>query len=135
MNLPGGQRILVVDDDPGIRRLLLIFLTRRGFQVLQARDGREALAEMRAGNVDLVIMDLMMPRISGLEVLGQRLADPSLLRIPMIVVTANNNREVSAGLLDKHVYAVIVKPFDLNVLLTAVTACLDHPRAPERIAA
>jgi len=135
MNLPGSRRILVVDDDPGIRRLLVIFLRRRGFQLLEARDGGEALAEMRAGDVDLVIMDLMMPGVSGFDVLRERAGDPSLLRIPMIVVTANNNRGVSDGLLGQHVYAVIGKPFDLNVLLTTVAACLEQPRAPVLAAA
>ena len=135
MNLPGGRRILVVDDDAGIRRLLVVFLRRRGFQLLEARDGREALAEMRAGNLDLVIMDLMMPGVSGLDVLRERAGDASLLRIPIIVVTANNNRGVSDDLLDKRVYAVIGKPFDLNALLTTVAACLESPRAPVLAAA
>ena len=53
----------------------------------------------------------------------------------MIVVTANNNRGASDGLLGQHVYAVIGKPFDLNVLLTTVAACLEHPRAPVLAAA
>jgi CheY-like chemotaxis protein len=135
MNLPGSRRILVVDDDPGIRRLLVIFLSRQGFQLLEACDGGEALAEMHAGNVDLVIMDLMMPGVSGFDVLRARAADSSLLRIPMIVVTANNNRALSDELLDKCVYAVIGKPFDLNVLLTTVAACLARPRAPVLAAA
>ena len=135
MSLPGGRCILVVDDDPGIRRLLVIFLRRRGFQLLEAVDGREALAEMRAGNSVRVIMDLMMPGVSGLDVLRERAADPSLLRIPMIVVSANNNRAVSDDLLDKDVYAVIGKPFDLNALLTTVAACLEHPPTPVLIAA
>jgi len=119
-----------VDDDPAIRRLLVIFLGLRGFELLEARDGTEALAEMRAGNVDLVIMDLMMPGVSGLDVLRERAADPTLLQIPMIVVTATDKRAVSDDLLGKSVYALIAKPFDLNVLLATVAACLEHPRAP-----
>ena len=135
MDLPGSRCILVVDDDPGIRRLLVTFLKRRGFQLLEACDGREALAGMRAGNIDLVIMDLMMPGVSGLDVLRERAADPALLRIPMIVVTANSNLGESDGLLNEHVYAVIGKPFDLNKLLTTVTACLGNPRSPVLAAA
>ncbi len=134
MGLPASRCILIADDDPGIRRLLRIFLQRRGFHLLEARDGREALEAMSAGNVDLVIMDLMMPEVSGWEVLRARAADPSLQRIPMIVVTANNSRQVTDNLLDKHVYAVVGKPFDLNALLTTVSACLD-PHAPVLAAA
>ena len=135
MNLPSRRCILVVDDDSGIRRLLVTFLGRRGFELLEARDGKEALAEMRAGSVDLVIMDLMMPRVSGLDVLRERAGDASLLQIPMIVVTANSNRGVSDDLLDKHVYAVIEKPFDLDALLTTVAACIEYPRPPVLVAA
>ena len=81
--------------------MLVTCLRRRGFQLLEARNGREALAEMRAGNADLVVMDLMMPEVSGWEVLRERVADPSLRRIPMIVVTANNSCEVTADVLAK----------------------------------
>jgi CheY-like chemotaxis protein len=135
MDLPAGRRILIVDDDPGIRHLLVTFLRRGGFHLLEARDGREALAEMRAGSVDLVIMDLMMPEVSGWDVLRERAGDPALQRIPMIVVTANNNRQVTDDLRDKHVAAVIGKPFDLDALLAAVAACLENPRAPVLAAA
>jgi CheY-like chemotaxis protein len=134
MNPAGNRRILIVDDDPGIRRLLVIFLRRRGFQMLEARDGREALSEMRTGNVDLVLMDLMMPEVTGWDVLRERAADPSLQRIPMIVVTANDGGLRMDALLD-NVYAVLGKPFDLNVLLTTVAGCLEHPRAPVLVAA
>jgi CheY-like chemotaxis protein len=130
MDLPHNRSVLIVDDDPGIRLLLVTFLGRRGFRVLEARNGREALAAMRAGHADLVVMDLMMPEVSGWDVLWERAADPSLQRIPMIVVTANNNRDVTVDLLARNVYAVIGKPFDLDALLTAVTACLDHPHIP-----
>lgn len=135
MDLPGNRCVLVVDDDPGIRLLLTTFLRRRGFRSLEASNGREALAEMRAGKADLVVMDLMMPEVSGWDVLRERAADPSLQRIPMIVVTGNNSREVTADILDKRVYAVVGKPFDLAALLKTVTACLEHPDVPAVIAA
>jgi CheY-like chemotaxis protein len=135
MDLPRNRCVLIVDDDPGIRLLLVTFLRRRGFRLLEARNGREALAGMRAGNADLVVMDLMMPEVSGWDVLRERAADPSLLQIPMIVVTANNSREVTADLLDKDVYAVLGKPFDLDALLTAVTTCLEEPDVPTLAAA
>src|SRR5438094_6640705 len=112
MDLPRNRCILVVDDDRGIRLLIVAFLRRRGFRLLEARDGNEALAAMRAGGADLVIMDLMMPHVSGWDVLRERAADPALLRIPMIVVTAANIREVTADLADKDVHAVVGKPFD-----------------------
>ena len=125
-----NRRILVVDDDSGIRLLLTTYLRSRGFQLLEAPDGREALTAMRAGGVDLVIMDLMMPVVSGMDVLRERTDDPALLKIPVIIISANNKCEESAGILDQSVWAVVSKPFDLETLLTTVTACLEHFNAP-----
>jgi CheY-like chemotaxis protein len=130
MDLPGNRRVLIVDDDQGIRLLLVTFLRRRGFQLLEARNGREALVKMRAGTADLVIMDLMMPEVSGWDVLRERAADPVLQRVPMIVVTANSSRALTADLSAYRVFAVLGKPFDLDALLETVTSCLDHPGLP-----
>jgi DNA-binding response OmpR family regulator len=129
------SRVLIVDDDTGIRLLLTTFLRRHGFQTLQARNGREALDEMRAGNADLVIMDLMMPDVTGWDVLRERGRDLSLLRIPVIVLTAMNRNQVTADVAGKRVSAVVGKPFDLDTLLAAVTASLDHTDLPAPLAA
>src|SRR6266498_3391280 len=101
MNTSQNHCVLVVDDDPGIRLLLLTFLRFRGFRLLEACNGREALAAMRTGKADVVVMDLMMPEVSGWDVLRERAADPSLMAIPMIVVTADNSRLVTDDLRDK----------------------------------
>jgi CheY-like chemotaxis protein len=90
---------------------------------------------MHAGNIDLVVMDLMMPGVSGMDVLRERAADPALLHIPMIVISANDRPQAKADVFDKHVWAVITKPFDLDVLLKAVTTCLEHTNIPAPIAA
>ena len=135
MDLPRNRCVLIVDDDSSIRSLLVAILRRAGYRMLEARNGREALAEMRTGNTDLVIMDLVMPELSGWDVLHERAADPALLRIPMIVVSASNTVNVPAGMLDKHVYAVIAKPFDVDLVLRTVSACLEHPDAPTLAAA
>ena len=103
--------------------------------MVEARNGREAITQMRTGNTNLVVMDLVMPEFSGWQVLQERVGDPALLQIPIIVVTASNTVQVTAGVRDKHVYAVIAKPFDLDVLLSAVTACLAHPDVPVLAAA
>ncbi len=136
MDVPGNRCILIVDDDPGIRRLLVTFLRWQGYRLLEARNGREALEEMRAGDADLVVLDMMMPEVSGMDVLRAREADPSLQHIPTIVVSANSEHEVAADVFDKHVWAVLAKPFDLEALLSVVTTCLEqHPQIPTPIAA
>jgi CheY-like chemotaxis protein len=131
----GHRRILVVDDDRGIRLLLVTYLRRQGFQLLEACNGREALTEMRAGNADVVLLDLMMPEVSGMDLLRERAADPSLQWIPIIVVPANNRRQVMADVLDMNVRAVLPKPFDLDTLLATVTQCLEDPEIPAPLAA
>jgi CheY-like chemotaxis protein len=131
----GGRRVLIVDDDAGIRLLLVTLLRRSGFQLRQARNGREALEEMRAGNADLVIMDLTMPEVSGWEVLRVRATDPSLLGIPVIVVTAINRNQATADVAGKSVSAVLGKPFDLDTLLALVRTTLDPAGVPAPLAA
>jgi CheY-like chemotaxis protein len=135
MDRPNDRRILIVDDDSGIRLLLVTLLRRRGFRVHEASNGRVALEEMRAGNADLVVMDLMMPEVSGWDVLNERSADAFLQQIPVIIITANNKREVTEQVMGKDVLAVIGKPFDLDVLITAVTMGLEEPPVPAPLAA
>jgi CheY-like chemotaxis protein len=135
MDVPRSLCVLVVDDDSSIRKLLVAVLRREGYRVVEARNGREALTEMSTGNIDLIIMDLVMPEVSGWQVLHERATDPELLRIPVIVVSASNTVKAAAALLDQHVFAVISKPFDLDVLLETVTACLAHPDIPSLAAA
>lgn len=135
LDQPDLRRVLVVDDDSGIRLLLVTFLRCHGFRMLQACNGREALEEMRGGKADLVVMDLMMPEVSGWDVLAQWNGDPSLRRIPVIIVTAGNRRDVIASVAGQPVWAVLGKPFDLDTLLEAVTTGLESRGAPAPLAA
>jgi DNA-binding response OmpR family regulator len=80
--------VLVVDDEPHIRRVLEAMLGKEGFDVLTAEDGEQGLREMAFGGVDLVILDLLMPGAHGLEVLAKIRSDPALGRTPVIILTA-----------------------------------------------
>lgn len=130
-----GRRILIVDDDAGIRLLLVTFLRRHGYQLRQARNGREALAEMRAGNADLMVTDLTMPEVSGWEVLRVRAADRLLSRIPVIVITAINENKAAESVAGRSVSAVLGKPFDLVTLLAAVESSFGQTNIPAPLAA
>jgi CheY-like chemotaxis protein len=132
---PTPRSVLIVDDDASIRLLLTTFLRRSGFQLRQARNGREALAEMRASHIDVVVMDLLMPDVSGWEVLRVRAADPALREIPVIVLTAMNRAQVVVDVAGKGVSDVVGKPFDLDILLMAINASLDLAGVPTPIAA
>jgi DNA-binding response OmpR family regulator len=125
MDQPASRRVLIVDDDSGIRLLLVTFLRYHGFRMLQACNGREALEKMRDDAADLVVLDLMMPEVSGWDVLAERSRDPSLRRIPLIVTTAGNRNEVVDTVAGLCVWAVLGKPFDLDALLASVTTGLE----------
>jgi CheY-like chemotaxis protein len=83
-----ARRVLVVDDDRDIRELLVELFASEGYEVASASDGRRALAEARARRPDVILLDLMMPVMSGWEFREAQLRDPALADIPVVVVTA-----------------------------------------------
>ena len=109
-------RVLVVDDERDIRQAVAEILAGEGYQVAAAGDGEEALAQVRAFHPQLVLLDLMMPGMSGWEFLRAQRGDPELRTIPVIVVSA------VAGVPEPELegQAIIRKPFDLDELITAV---------------
>ena len=115
------KRILVVDDDDAIRALLATVLRRRGLRVEMARNGREAVEMLEEGRYSLVLLDLMMPLMSGYEVLDH-IADQSLSNRPYLLV-------LTAGLEPRRfdtsfVVGTIQKPFDVELLVDTVLGCL-----------
>jgi two-component system alkaline phosphatase synthesis response regulator PhoP len=85
------RRVLAVDDEPSIRRLLEVDLTRAGYQVVTARDGLEALAMARAAPPDLIVLDVMMPGLNGFQVLDSLKEEPATGEIPVIMLTARDD--------------------------------------------
>ena len=122
------QRVLIVDDDPSIRRMLAASLKKEGYQTVDACDGREALEAMRAGQADLVLLDLMMPKVTGWQVLTERAAAPKLRKIPVIVITAERGDGL-AKIPNDGTCALLPKPFELETLQALVKACLEEPFA------
>lgn len=123
-----SESILVVEDDQAIRRLIATALRRRGYSVQEAKNGREALEQMRRGQADLVVLDLMMPEVSGWEVLEERMKNPELQRLPVIIVTANQGPELATAL-QGGICALLPKPFSLEDLETLVKNCLKRAAA------
>lgn len=126
-------RVLIADDDPGIRRLLAVSLEKEGYQTVNACNGREALDAMRDGHVDLLLLDLVMPRVTGWEVLTERAGAPELRKIPVIVITAERGDGVSK-IPDDGTCALLSKPFDLETLLALVKSCLLQAESPRSAA-
>ena len=127
--------ILVVDDDPSIRKMVVAALRRQdsAYTFAEAGNGREALDVMRDQNPDVVVLDLMMPIVSGWEVLRERADDDELRKIPVIVVSANRDPEVATAV-QAGICAFLPKPFDIGALSALVRSCItpttDVP-APE----
>lgn len=121
------SNILVVDDDPTIRRMIVASLKRDGYNFFEAANGKEALEVMHDKEVDLVLLDLMMPFVSGWDVLKEREKDTAMSRIPVVVVSANRGPEV-ADAVNRGVCAYLPKPFDLTALHAIVRSCLESPR-------
>jgi CheY-like chemotaxis protein len=121
------KRILVVDDDAAIRVLLLTILERRGHAVDGAADGAEALDRLKRGTYTMMLLDLMMPRQSGWDVLGEVASWPRERRPIIIVLTAGPEPH----LLDPKIVAGTVrKPFDVEVLTDLISACVRGPGQP-----
>ncbi|MEK6373835.1 MAG: response regulator [Acidobacteriota bacterium] len=120
----GRASVLVVDDDASIRRMMIAALKRSDdYEFLEAGNGREALELMRRDRPSAVVLDLMMPIMSGFDVLQERATDPALRRIPVIIVSANRAPEIASAV-DKGICAFLPKPFDINVLSALVKSCL-----------
>ncbi len=123
MNDP--QRILVVDDEPQIARVLRRGLSARGYEVQTASDGEEALSTFSQWPADLVITDLSMPQMGGLE-LCRRLR--KLSQIPIIVLSVKGEEKTKVEALDAGADDYVTKPFGMDELLARVRATLR--RAP-----
>lgn len=114
------RRILVVDDDPGIRRVLTYNLSAEGFEVDAVEDGHQVLGAIGSFQPDLLILDVMMPGRDGLDVLSDLREQEGTRSIPVILLTAKaTDEEVWAGWQAGADYYV-TKPFDLDEILSFV---------------
>jgi DNA-binding response OmpR family regulator len=118
--------ILIIDDDPGIRGLLTVVLRRRGFECDIAVDGDEAQKKLRSRDYDAILLDLMLPRLNGFEVIRFLKAERRAMLERVIVVTAVAEITLRDFTDQKLVWALLRKPFDLHRLIETVTACVEN---------
>lgn len=117
-------RVLVVDDDSAIRRMIVAALRREGaYTFIEAANGKDALDLMRGEHPDVVVLDLMMPILSGWDVLRERAHDASIRKIPVIIVSANRDPEIATAV-DAGICAFLPKPFDITALSALVRSCI-----------
>ncbi len=122
--------ILVVDDEPYMIRLLQHHIERAGYRLVKATNGREALERIEEDQPDLIIMDVMMPEINGLEVLAQLRKQEQTKHLPVIIMTANAQRFTREQAEAAGVSAFLTKPFSPTQLMTEVRRHLDNPGSP-----
>lgn len=120
------KTVLVIEDERSIREMLAFNLDRAGYAVARAADGREARAAIADAYPDVVLMDWMLPDISGLELTRQLKRDPNTKEIPVIMVTARAEEDDRVSGLDGGADDYIVKPFSPRELLARIRAALRH---------
>jgi adenylate cyclase len=122
MNRPA--RILVVDDNEVGRDIVVTRLQLNGYETLEAADGKHALATARQSTPDLILLDVMMPEIDGIEVCRQLKSDPELPFIPVILVTAKTQTDDVVTGLDAGADEYLTKPIDQTALIARVRSAL-----------
>ena len=121
-------RVLVVDDDRDIRDLVTFKLEQAGYEVRQAEDGLQALEAVREWAPDLVVLDVMMPGLSGVDVTRELRADPATAGTPVILLTAKaQEADVETGFVSG-ADDYVVKPFSPRELVSRVQAVLARSR-------
>ena len=124
-----AREVLVVEDEPDIRRLVVLHLERDGFRCRTAATGSDALREVKAAVPDLVILDLMLPGVDGLEVCRRLRRDPSTASVPIIMLTAKSDEVDRIVGLEVGADDYVGKPFSPKELVARVRAVLRraHP--------
>lgn len=121
-------RVLVVDDDAGVREGLTDVLTRGGFEVVLAENGREGLERLRAHRPDVVLLDLAMPVMTGQDFIMESRYHSLFASTPIVVMTARGN---GGAALPLDADAVILKPFDADTILHVVNHFAARVHGPD----
>ncbi len=120
--LPEKKQVLIVDDEPNLRKILAAQLSRDGYDVHTAEDGREGLALLRDNHIDLVITDLKMPKIDGMTLLKEALReDPDL---PVVMITAHGTIDTAVEALKSGAFDYLTKPFEKDEVRRIVAKAL-----------
>ena len=122
MNVQGTQprRVLVVDDDPRLLHIVAMFLGIEGFEVITAENGEQGLALLQSKPPDLVILDVMMPGLDGLDVCRQIRSSPATAQTPVLMFTALSGDDDFARAKEAGATDMITKPFNLVSLGSVV---------------
>jgi CheY-like chemotaxis protein/anti-sigma regulatory factor (Ser/Thr protein kinase) len=124
--VPGAKRILIVDDDQDVHQFLLVALKDRDYHVESAYDGLEGLNRIREAHWDLVITDVIMPLMDGLELLAQ--VHRIRAEMPVVVMTVDSTAEKIVAAIREHAFSWLQKPFTKQAVIDLVESALGEPR-------
>ena len=122
------DNILIVDDDPGIRRLLVDYLERNGFTALSARDGREMWQLLERHTIDLIVLDLMLPDTDGLTLCRDLRGKPPTAAMPVLMLTARGEETDRIIGIEMGADDYLIKPFNPRELLARIKTILRRTR-------
>src|SRR5579863_4361099 len=108
--LPERKQVLIVDDEPNLRKILSAQLSRDGYEVMTAEDGEQGLAMLKDHHIDLVITDLKMPKVDGMMLLRKALEDDPAL--PVVLITAHGTIDTAVEALKSGAFDFVTKPLD-----------------------
>ncbi|HLB18461.1 MAG TPA: response regulator transcription factor [Gaiellaceae bacterium] len=128
--MPDPSTILLVDDEDSVQKLLAYPLEREGYRVVQARDGEEALRRFAAERIDLVVLDIMLPKLDGLEVCKQLRAESE---VPIIMLTARDDELDKVLGLELGADDYITKPFSIREFRSRVRALLRRASVSRQV--
>ncbi len=131
----GGWRVLIADDNPTNRFVAEKLMAIAGCEAVSVEDGDEAVAAMKANHFDLVLMDIRMPRMGGIEALRLIRADPTIAQTPVIALTANADPQDALAYMAQCMDAVVEKPIKPELLFAAMERVIDNRRATISVAA
>ena len=127
---PAMKRVLIIEDDRDIVELVRYNLTNEGYQVVSAQDGTSGLAMIKKSAPDLLLLDLMLPKLSGLEVCREIRRDASLNRLPILMLTARGDEADRVVGLEMGADDYVTKPFSPRELAARVKALLRRAEPP-----
>ncbi len=128
-------RVLAVDDDPSLLEMVRLGLETEGLEVLTASDGSEAIEILKASTVDVVVLDIMMPRVDGWMTLMEIRNDPILADLPVIILTAKTQDLAKILAFKQGAQQYVTKPFNLLELTARVQSCIRRGRSSIRASA
>lgn len=114
------MNVLSVDDSSTMRKIIALALQGGGHTVVEAEDGKDALAKGSGGKFDCIILDINMPNMNGIEFLKARKAEPSLAKVPVIMLTTQDEEALRQEALSLGAKNYLVKPFQKDQILEAL---------------